>query len=110
MTSEEHCHKLANQQVTILENRYYFREYDILGSKYFLDVFGVNPGTECGRLARALHELGCNIIYDNFREAIAGKAITMSTWRVYFRSATCPTALVVEGKVCEQLDIDVVYS
>ena len=106
VTSEEHCHKLAHQEVTILGNRYSFREYDILGSKYFLDVFGVNPGTECGRLARALHELGCDIIYDNFREAIAGKAITMSTWRVYFRSATCPTALVVEGKVCEQLDID----
>ena len=47
VTSEEACHKLTNQEVTILGNRYTFREFDHLGSKYFLDVFGVNPETEC---------------------------------------------------------------
>ena len=106
VTSEENCQKLTDQEVTILGNKYSFREFDLLGSKYFLDVFGVSPGMECGRIARALHDLGCDIIYENFREAIAGKAITMSTWRVYFRSTSCPPALYVNGKVCEQLDIE----
>ena len=30
----------------------------------------------------------------------------MSTWRVYFRSTFCPPVLHINGKVCEQLDID----
>ena len=105
VTSEENCQKLTDQEVTILGKKYSFREFDLLGSKYFLDVFGVSPGMECGRIAHALHDIGCDIIYENFREAIAGKAITMSTWRVYFRSTSCPPALYVNGKVCEQLDI-----
>ena len=106
VTNEENCQKLANQEVTILGARYSFREFDLLGSRYYIDVFGVTTETECGRIARALHELGCDISYANFREAIAGKAITMSTWRIYFRSISCPPVLYIAGKVCQQLDID----
>nr|CCA18769.1 AlNc14C56G4239 [Albugo laibachii Nc14] len=41
-TSEELCQQLAHEKVTILGNEYAFQEYDLLGSRYFLDIFGLD--------------------------------------------------------------------
>ena len=106
VTSEEVCQKLAHETVTLMGNQYSFREFDVLGSRYFMDVFGIGPEMSTITVASALHRLGCDVLYENFREAVASKRLSMSTWRVYFRSTSCPKPLVVAGKVCEQICIE----
>ena len=106
VTSEEVCQKLARETITLMGNQYSFREFDVLGSRYFLDVFGIGPEMSTLTIASALHRLGCDVLYENYREAVASKRLSMSTWRVYFRSTSCPEPLVVAGKVCEQICIE----
>ncbi|CCI50852.1 unnamed protein product [Albugo candida] len=106
VTSEEVYQKLAHETVTLMGNQYTFREFDVLGSRYFMDVFGTGPEMSTITVASALHRLGCDVLYENFREAVASKRLTMSTWRVYFRSTSCPKPLVVAGKVCKQICIE----
>ena len=106
VTSEEVCQKLAHEKITLMGNQYSFREFDVLGSRYFMDVFGIGPEMSTITIASALHRLGCDVLYENFREAVASKRLSMSTWRVYFRSTSCPEPLVVAGKVCEQICIE----
>nr|CCA17457.1 AlNc14C35G3128 [Albugo laibachii Nc14] len=95
--SEEVCQQLAHEQVTILGKQHVFREYDLLGSRYYLDIFGLGPDISTSSIAAALHSLGCDILYDNFREAVASKGISMPTWRVYFHSTSTPPPLIVSG-------------
>nr|CCA18928.1 AlNc14C59G4391 [Albugo laibachii Nc14] len=106
VTEEEVCQKLTHEKVTFLDNQYSLREFDILGSRFFLDIFGIGPELSTMNVASALHRLGCDVLYENFREAVASKRLAMSTWRVYFRSASCPGQPIVGGKVCEQICIE----
>ncbi|CCI46830.1 unnamed protein product [Albugo candida] len=109
ITEEEVCQRLANEKVRILGNSYSFREFDILGSRFFLDIFGIGPEMSTLKLASALHRLGCDVLYENFREAVASKRLSMSTWRVYFCGTSCPEQLNLGGKVCEQICIEGIY-
>lgn len=86
VTEEEVCQKLPHEKVTILGNQYSFCEFDILGSRFFLDSFGIGPEISTMNIASAFHRLGCDVLYENFREAVASKRLAMSTSRVYFRS------------------------
>ncbi|KAL0591439.1 hypothetical protein ABG067_001471, partial [Albugo candida] len=104
--SEEVCQKLDHERITLMGNQYSFREFDVLGSRYFMDVFGIGPEMFTIIIASALHRLGCDVLYENFREVLAYKRLSMSTWRVYFRSTSCPEPLVLAGKVCEQICIE----
>lgn len=89
--------------VNILGAKYFFREYNTLDTKYYLDIFGVDVEEERLSILRSLHKLGCQVVYDTFRKVAPTKHIVMSTWRVYFGSTTCPQKLVRVGKVCEQV-------
>ena len=88
VTTADACHQLECQLVTILGEKYFFREFDTLGTKYYLDIFGV--GVEDGRIniLRYLHRLGCQVVYATFREpsvyatfreSIPTKGVVMST-------------------------------
>lgn len=57
-------------------------------------------------IASALHRLDCDVLFENFREAMASKTLTMSIWRVYFRGSSCPEQLLVGGNVCDQISIE----
>ena len=103
VTTADACQQLECQPVTILGERYFFREFDSLETKYYLDVFGVGVEDERINILRSLHRLGCQVVYATFRETIPTKGVVMSTWRIYFASSTCPEALVRVGKVCEQI-------
>nr|CCA19835.1 AlNc14C80G5247 [Albugo laibachii Nc14] len=105
VTTEAVCQLLANETVTLLGNQYSFRDFDILGSRYFLDIFGLGPEISTSTIIFALHRLGCDILYENYREAVASQRLAMSTYRVYFRSTSCPAPLLVSGKIREQLCI-----
>ncbi|CCI44893.1 unnamed protein product [Albugo candida] len=98
--------QLECQPVTILGEKYFFREFDTLETKYYLDVFGVGVEEERNNILRALHQLGCQVVYDTFRETVPTKEVVMSTWRVYFGCSTCPQQLVGVGKVIEQIADD----
>nr|CCA18924.1 AlNc14C59G4387 [Albugo laibachii Nc14] len=103
VTTEDACQQLECQPVNIIGEKYFFREYNSLESKYHLDVFGVGVEDERVGLLRSLHKLGCPVVYDTFREAIPTKGVFVSTWTVYFGSTTCLEQLIRVGKVCEQL-------
>nr|CCA15716.1 AlNc14C14G1633 [Albugo laibachii Nc14] len=106
VTTEAVCQLLANETVTLLGNQYSFRDFDILGSRYFLDIFGLGSEISASTIMFALHSLGCDILYENYREAVASQRLAMSTYRVYFRPTSCPAPLLVSGNTCEQLCID----
>ena len=76
--------------MTVLGEKYFFREFDTLEKKYYLDVFSVGVEEDRTNILRSLHQLGCQVVYDTFRETIPTKAVVMSTWRVYFGCLTCP--------------------
>ena len=97
------CQQLECRPVTIVGGRYIFREFDTLEKKYYLDVFGVGVEEEWDHILRALQQLGCQVVYDTFRETVPTKEVMMSTWRVYFGCLTCPQQLVRVGKVVEQI-------
>ncbi|KAL0587057.1 hypothetical protein ABG067_003397 [Albugo candida] len=71
-----------------------FVGYDEICANYYLDVFGVGVEEERNNILRALHKLGCQVVYDTFRETIPTREVVMSTWRVYFGCLTCPQQLV----------------
>ena len=68
--------------MTILGNQYSFREYDILGSRCFLDIFGLGPDISPSDITLALYSAECDILYAHYHEAVASQGIAMSTWRV----------------------------
>ena len=78
------CQQLAHEKVTILGNQYSFRKYDILGSRYFLDIFGIGPEICPSSIASALYSIGCDILYAHYREAVASQSIAMSTGECIF--------------------------
>ena len=86
--------------MTILGEKYFFREFDTLETKYYLDVFGVVE-EERNNILHAFHQLGCQVVYGAFGDTIPTKEVVMSTWRVYFGCLTCPQQLVRVGKVVE---------
>nr|CCA18141.1 AlNc14C46G3696 [Albugo laibachii Nc14] len=51
VTGEAVCQQLAHESITILGNQYTFWEYDILGTRYFLDVFGLGPDIHTNSIA-----------------------------------------------------------
>nr|CCA22214.1 AlNc14C147G7433 [Albugo laibachii Nc14] len=101
VTTEDACHLLECQPVNFFGEKSFFREYNILENKYYLDIFGVGLDEERVHVLRSLHLLGCKVVYETFREAVPTKHVAMSTWRVYFGSTGCPQQLVRVGKVCE---------
>ena len=103
VTTADACQQLESQTVTILGEKYFFREFDSLETKYYLDVFGVSVEDERINILHSLHRLGCQVVYATFRETIPTKGVVISTWRIYFASSTCPETLVRVGKVCEQI-------
>ena len=102
----EACKRLECQEVTILGSKYKFRSYDALSNKFFLDVFGITSVATTDNMLRALYTLGCSILYADFREVNHDRGIAMSSWRVYFNTDTCPVVLLVNGKICDQLELD----
>nr|CCA17407.1 AlNc14C34G3082 [Albugo laibachii Nc14] len=96
----------GNPRLLVTSEDHSFRAFDILRSRYFVDIFGLGPEISTSTIIFALHSLGCDILYENSREAATSQRLAMSTYRVYIRSTCCPAPLLISGKVCEQLFID----
>ncbi|CCI11546.1 unnamed protein product [Albugo candida] len=88
VTTADTCQQLECQPVIILGQKHFFREFDTLKTKYYLDVFGVGVEEERNNILRALHKLGCQVGYGNFRETVPTKEV------------------VIVGKVIEQIAYD----
>ncbi|RMX69974.1 hypothetical protein DD238_000673 [Peronospora effusa] len=101
--SKEACLQLERKKVNILGGVYLFKEFDIHGGKYFIDISNVGSDTDTDLIMQRLFLLGCNPVYDTFREVNLATGITSATWRVYFSSSSCPSALLVNGSVCDQV-------
>lgn len=101
--SKEACLQLERTKVNILGGVYLFKEFDILGGKYFIDISNVDSDTDTDLIMQRLFLLGCKPVYDTFREVNLATGITSATWRVYFLSSSCPSALLVNGSVCDQV-------
>ncbi|KAL8000666.1 hypothetical protein Plhal703r1_c21g0092221 [Plasmopara halstedii] len=82
-----------------------FKEYDVLANKYYLDISNVDSDTNTDVIL-LLFFLGCQPIYDTFREVNMATGITSATWRVYFLPKSCPPQLMVNGSVCDQILFD----
>ena len=82
VTTADACQQLECQPVTILGEKYFFREFDSLETKYYLDVFGVGVEDERINILRSLHRLGCQVVYATFRETVPSKGVVMSKWRI----------------------------
>ncbi|POM77014.1 Hypothetical protein PHPALM_5671, partial [Phytophthora palmivora] len=103
LKDREACLKLERTTVSILGGVYPFKPFDVLASKFFLDVSNVDSDTDTDIILRRLYLLGCEPVYDTFRDVNLATGLTSATWRVYFRSRECPSPLVVNGSVCDQL-------
>ncbi|KAL7687122.1 hypothetical protein Plhal304r1_c024g0083401 [Plasmopara halstedii] len=84
------CVNLEHTSVNILGGTFAFKEFDILGNKYFSEIGNVD----------------FDPVYDTFREVNLATGITTASWRVYFLSSSCPSALMVNGVVCDQVLFD----
>jgi hypothetical protein len=101
--SKESCLLLERTKVNILGGVFMFKEFDVLGGKYFLDISNVDSDTDTDLILQRLFLLGCKPVYDTFREVNLATGITSATWRVYFLTSSCPSALMVNGSVCDQV-------
>uniref|UniRef100_K3XAV1 Uncharacterized protein n=1 Tax=Globisporangium ultimum (strain ATCC 200006 / CBS 805.95 / DAOM BR144) TaxID=431595 RepID=K3XAV1_GLOUD len=104
--SKDACVRLECTKVNILGGVFKFKEFDILGDKYFIDIVNVDSDVNIDVILHRLFLLGCQPVYNTFREVNLATGITSATWRVYFLSSSCPSALVVNGSVCDQVLFD----
>ena len=104
--TKDACLLLERTKVNILGGVYTFKEFDVLGGKYFLDISNMDSETDTSLILQRLFLLGCKPVYDTFREVNVATGITSATWRVYFMTGSCPNALVVNGSVCDQVLFD----
>lgn len=104
--SQEACLALERTKVNILGGVFMFKEFDVLGGKYFIDISNVDSDTNTDVMLHRLFLLGCKPVYDTFREVNLATGMTSATWRVYFLSTTCPSPLIVNGSVCDQVLFD----
>lgn len=103
LKDREACMELERTTVSILGNVYPFKPFDVLASKFFLDISNVDSDTNTDLVLRRLYLLRCEPVYDTYRDVNLATGLTSATWRVYFRSSDCPPPLVVNGSVCDQL-------
>jgi hypothetical protein len=104
--SKEACVRLERTKVNILGGVFTFKEFDILGDKYYLDISNVDCDMDTDVILHRLFLLGCKPVYDTFREVNLPTGVTSATWRVYFLSRSCPPALIINNCVCDQLVFD----
>lgn len=104
--SKEACLLLERTKVNILGGIFSFKAFDVLSAKYFIDISSVDSDTDTDLILQRLFLLGCKPVYDTFREVNLATGITSATWRVYFLSTTCPSALMINGSVCDQVLFD----
>ncbi|KAL7686622.1 hypothetical protein Plhal304r1_c026g0088221 [Plasmopara halstedii] len=104
--SKEACLKLERTKVIILGGIFQFKEYDVLANKNYLDISNVDSDTNTDVILLRLFILGCQPIYDTFREVNMATGITSATWRVYFLPKSCPPQLMANGSVCDQILFD----
>ncbi|KAL8024078.1 hypothetical protein Plhal710r2_c005g0021591 [Plasmopara halstedii] len=104
--TKEACMKLERTKVNILGGVFEFKEFDVLGGKYFIDIANVDSDTNTDVILHRLFLLGCKPVYDTFREVNLVTGITSATWRIYCLPSTCPSALMVNGFVCDQILFD----
>ena len=104
--SKEACMRLEHTKVNILGSVFTFKEFDILGDKYYLDIANVDCDMDTDTILHRLFLLGCKPVYDTFREVNLTTGVTSAAWRVYFQSRSCPPALIINNCVCDQLVFD----
>ncbi|CCI11709.1 unnamed protein product [Albugo candida] len=95
VTTADACQQLECQPVTILGEKYFFRELDTLETKYYLDVFGVGVEEEPNNILRALHKVGCQVAYDSFRETKVGKVIEQIVYDKHLYPVRGKNALIL---------------
>ena len=100
------CLWLERTKVNILSGAYTFKEFDMLGGKYFIDISNMDSDTDTHVILQRLFLIGCKPVYDTFREVNLATGITSATWRVYFLTSSCPSALIVNDSVCDQVLFD----
>ena len=101
--SKEACLQLERTKLDILGGAYLSKEFDMLGDKYFIDISNVDSDTDTTLILQRLLLLRCNPVLETFREVSLATGVTSETWRVYFLSSSCPSALIVNGSVCDQV-------
>ena len=104
--SREACVRLEHTKVNILGGVFTFKEFDILGDKYYVDIANIDSDMDTDMILHRLFLLGCKPVYGTFREVNMTTGITSATWRVYFQSRSCPQSLIINNCVCDQLVFD----
>ncbi|TYZ53554.1 hypothetical protein PybrP1_008978, partial [[Pythium] brassicae (nom. inval.)] len=106
LKTRDACLKLECTTVSILGGVYPFKPFDVLANKFFIDVASIDSNTDTDQMLECLFLLGCQPVYDSFRDVNLATGLTSATWRVYFRSEKCPPSLLVNGSVCDQIVFD----
>ncbi|TYZ68470.1 hypothetical protein PybrP1_005401, partial [[Pythium] brassicae (nom. inval.)] len=83
-----------------------FQPFDALAGKFFIDISNVDSDTDTDLMLQRLFLLGCQPVYDTFRDVNLATGLTSATWRVYFLSTKCPPPLLLNGSVCDQVVFD----
>ncbi|ETO82053.1 hypothetical protein F444_03723 [Phytophthora nicotianae P1976] len=97
-----HCGKTDGESFT---GRFLtFESLNPLSDAFYLDILGVRSDAVASRLFTSFLEYGCQPIYFNFTYRDPVSTITSGIVRYYFNSSTCPTTLVINGQVCDQVN------
>ncbi|CAI5747276.1 unnamed protein product [Peronospora destructor] len=106
MKTQAVCLLLERTTASILGGVYPFRPFDVLANKFCLDISNVDSDADTNLMLYRLFVLGCQPVYDTFRNVNLATGLISATWCVFFRSAKCPPALLVNGSVCDQVIFD----
>ena len=93
--------QLENTTVSILGGVYPFKPFDVLANKFYLNISNVDSDTDTTVMLHRMFVLGCQPVYDTFCDVNLATVFTSASRRVFFRSATCPPPLLVNGSVCD---------
>lgn len=102
---------LAGQRCQFMGRTLTFDSLNPLSDAFYLDVLGIRTDEVASRMFTGLLDRGCQPIYFNFTYRAPENSITSGIVRFYFNTATCPSALVINGHVCDQIAVGgILYS
>ncbi|CEG35455.1 uncharacterized protein PHALS_09957, partial [Plasmopara halstedii] len=95
--------KLAGQRCQFMGRSLTFESLNPLSDAFYLDILGVR--SDAVALFTSFLGHGCQPIYFNFTYRDPKSTVTSGIVRYYFNSSTCPATLVLNGQVCDQVNL-----
>ncbi|OWY92641.1 hypothetical protein PHMEG_00038273, partial [Phytophthora megakarya] len=102
---------LAGQRCQFIGRTLTFDSLNPLSDAFYVDVLSIRTEEVVSRMFTGFLNHGCQPVYFNFTYRAPENSITSGIVRFYFDATTCPSALVINCHVCDQISIGgILYS